>query len=66
MATGKSSGLGRLTFRLFKWSLICAIWGGVALGGLVAWYAWDLPDISNLETPTRRTSITLTDSGGGR
>ena len=64
MATGKSSGLGRLTFRLFKWSLICTIWGGVALGGLVAWYAWDLPDISNLETPTRRTSITLTDSGG--
>ena len=64
MATGKSSGIARLTFRLFKWSLICAIWGGVALGGLVAWYAWDLPDISNLETPTRRTSITLTDSGG--
>ncbi|RZO37596.1 MAG: PBP1A family penicillin-binding protein [Rhodospirillaceae bacterium] len=64
MATGKSSGLGRLTFCLFKWSLICAIWSGVALGGLVAWYAWDLPDISNLETPTRRTSITLTDSVG--
>ena len=40
------------------------IWGGVALGGLVAWYAWDLPDNSNLETPTRPTNITLTDSGG--
>ena len=54
----------RLAFRLFKWALICAIWGSVALGALVAWYAWDLPDIDTLDSPTRRASITLTDSSG--
>ena len=64
--TGGDTGSGprRLAFRLFKWSLICAIWGGVALGGVVAWYAWDLPDIDRLEAPTRKASITLTDSSG--
>ncbi|MDD9915375.1 MAG: PBP1A family penicillin-binding protein, partial [Rhodospirillaceae bacterium] len=47
-----------------KWSLILSIWGGIVLGGVVAWYAYDLPDIDNLETPTRRASITLTDAAG--
>ena len=50
--------------RLFKWSLILAIWSTVALSGLVAWYAWDLPDINKLESQTRRASIMLTDSAG--
>ncbi|MGB0632758.1 MAG: transglycosylase domain-containing protein, partial [Alphaproteobacteria bacterium] len=63
-AAGGGSGPRRLAFRLFKWSLICAIWGGVALGAVVAWYAWDLPDIDKLEAPTRKASITLTDSAG--
>ena len=53
----------RLAFGLFKWSLICSIWGGVALGAFVAWYAWDLPNIDTFEAPTRRASITLMDSG---
>ncbi|MEE2996753.1 MAG: PBP1A family penicillin-binding protein [Pseudomonadota bacterium] len=53
-----------MAFRLFKWSLICAIWGGVTLGTLVAWYAWDLPDIDKLKAPTRRASITITDTSG--
>ena len=50
--------------RVLKWSLILSIWGGIALGGVVAWYAYDLPDIDNLETPTRRASIMLTDAAG--
>ena len=63
-SAGAASPLRRYAVRAAKWSLILAIWGGVALGGIVAWYAWDLPDIDKLDTPTRKASITLTDSGG--
>ncbi|MEE8334571.1 MAG: PBP1A family penicillin-binding protein [Alphaproteobacteria bacterium] len=48
--------------RWLRWlraSLILAIWGAVALGGLVVWYGWDLPDPEKLATPTRRPSVTL-------
>lgn len=54
----------RLVVGAAKWSLILAIWGGVALGAVVAWYAYDLPDIDNLDTPARKASITLTDADG--
>jgi len=35
------------------------IWGMIGVGGLVAWYGYDLPDLEKLETPSRRPSITL-------
>ena len=54
----------RIGGRALKWSLILSIWGGIVLGGVVAWYAYDLPDIDTLEPPTRRASITLTDAAG--
>lgn len=54
----------RLILGTFKWSLILSIWGAVALGVVVAWYAYDLPDIDNLDAPTRKASITLTDADG--
>ena len=54
----------RLILGAAKWSLILAIWGGVALGAVVAWYAYDLPDIDNLDIPARKASITLTDADG--
>ena len=56
--------LHKVVFRVFKWSLISAIWSTVALSGLVAWYAWDLPDINQPDSQTRRASIILTDSAG--
>ncbi len=49
----------RLWLRALRAGVILPIWGGVALGGLVAWYGWDLPDPETLETPTRRPSVTL-------
>ena len=52
----------RLIIGAAKWSLVLAIWGGVALGAVVAWYAYDLPDIDNLDIPARKASITLTDA----
>jgi penicillin-binding protein 1A len=54
----------RLILGTAKWSLILTIWGGVALGVVVAWYAYDLPDIDNLDLPARKASITLTDADG--
>ena len=54
----------RVILGTLKWSVILMIWAGVALGVVVAWYAYDLPNIDNLDAPTRRASITLTDADG--
>lgn len=58
------SSRSRLILGTFKWSLILGIWGAVALGVVVAWYAYDLPNIDNLDAPARKASITLTDADG--
>ena len=50
--------------RLARWTLVLGIWIGVAAGGAVAWYAWDLPDLSRLETPTRRPAVLLRTADG--
>ncbi|MDE0172850.1 MAG: PBP1A family penicillin-binding protein [Defluviicoccus sp.] len=68
--TGKESGKGEANrksggarrgwvARLARWALVLGIWVGVAVAGAVAWYAWDLPDLSRLETPTRRPAVLL-------
>ena len=54
-----SPGLfGRLA-RLVRWSLVAAIWGFVILGTVLAWYAYDLPDVEGLARATRQPSISL-------
>ena len=50
--------------RLARWTLVAGIWGGVAVAGAVAWYAWDLPDLSRLETPTRHPAALLRTADG--
>ncbi len=49
---------------LLRVLVLFVIWGGLALGAVVAWYAYDLPDLDKLETPSRRPSVTLTASDG--
>lgn len=51
----------RRSFLLFflKWSLVLAIWGGFALMILVAWCAYDLPDVATLNEIKRRPSVAL-------
>ncbi|QLH39710.1 MAG: transglycosylase domain-containing protein [Defluviicoccus sp.] len=44
--------------------MVAAIWGVVALGGLLAWYAADLPDLEEALQPTRRPAITVLASDG--
>ena len=50
--------------RVIKWMVIVGIWLALGLSMLVAWYAWDLPDISRLETPLRRPSVELVTADG--
>ncbi len=63
-ASGRRCRLGRLLLRAAKYCLVAGIWLGVAAGCLVAWYAWDLPDISLLETPTRQPAVVLRGADG--
>jgi penicillin-binding protein 1A len=41
-----------------------AVWAGLAVAGLVAWYAADLPDISEATKATRRPSLTFVSADG--
>ncbi len=49
---------------LLKWSLIAGIWGGFLVLILVAWCAYDLPDVSRLNEIKRRPSVTLLATDG--
>ncbi len=42
-----------------KWVLTLGIWAFLIVGGVVAWFAWDTPDISQLQQDARRTSVVL-------
>jgi len=48
----------------FKWSLVAAVWFFISAAGLVAWYAYDLPDVEKLQATVRRPAIVLTDRRG--
>ncbi|MFQ6017442.1 MAG: transglycosylase domain-containing protein [Kiloniellaceae bacterium] len=50
--------------RLLVWGGVGAIWAGLAFGALVAWYAYDLPEIGKIEQMTRRPSIRLMTADG--
>ena len=60
-APRKRRGFG---WRLVKWGLILGIWGLVALGGVVAVFAWDLPRPEAALDAARRPSLTLADTSG--
>ena len=47
-----------------KWLLVVSIWASVVLAVVVGWYAWDLPDVERLQTPSRRPSVTLISANG--
>ena len=49
---------------LLYWLLVLAVWAAIAVMGVLAWYAYDLPDVSKLNVITRGPSVTLTDREG--
>jgi penicillin-binding protein 1A len=53
----KPGGGSRWLKRLLLWGVTAAIWVGVAVAGVVAYYAVDLPDIDAMTATTRRPSV---------
>jgi len=41
------------------WLLVCGLWGVIGVAGLLAWYAYDLPDTAALNKPRASAGITL-------
>jgi penicillin-binding protein 1A len=56
----RRSGVGRWLRRF----LVLSVWGFVALLGVVAFYAYDLPDVDNLGERTRTPSVRLVSADG--
>ena len=65
---GKSRKAARrgLLRPLLIWSLVAAIWVSVIGAGVVAWFAYDLPDVSRIAELTRRPSVTLLAADGSQ
>jgi penicillin-binding protein 1A len=49
---------------LLKWALILSIWGVLASGLALVWFAWDLPRPEAALDAARRPSLTLEDRSG--
>ncbi|CAN0587168.1 unnamed protein product, partial [Laminaria digitata] len=50
-----------------KWSLVFAIWGGLIVGGVLVWFAWDLPSVDELAPAaekSRRPGVTIQAADG--
>lgn len=55
---------GSLIGRLFYTGLILGLWGGIALAGLVAYHATQLPPIDQLAVPKRPPNIAIVAADG--
>jgi penicillin-binding protein 1A len=54
----------RMLVGLIYWGLVATIWGAVLGGSVVAYYAYDLPDVDDAFTATRRPAITILAADG--
>lgn len=55
----------RRRFRLLRLAVLAGLWLFLALGGVLAWLAWDLPHPADALEATRRPGVTLLDAEGG-
>lgn len=60
---GQASGRWR---RIAAWSVAAGVWLVLLVGAVVAWYAWDLPDVRRIAESTRQPSLQVVDVEGGR
>jgi penicillin-binding protein 1A len=42
-----------------RWAVLIFLWSGITITAILAYYAWDLPDLEKFKTPLRRPSITV-------
>lgn len=63
--TRRPSLVARLLRPLLKWGFLAAFWGAVLLGGFLAWHAYQLPDIHDLDRYTRPGSVSMAAAEGG-
>lgn len=49
---------------LFKWGFVAGLWALIVLGGVVAYYAAELPAITQSASFERQSSITILDANG--
>src|SRR6185369_2330348 len=61
---GKNGRRRPLLWLALKWSLVGGIWASFLLLIIVAWCAYDLPDVSGLNDIKRRPSVTLLATDG--
>ena len=45
--------------RALRWLIVLGVWCAVGLGGLLAYYAYDLPDVSRMAVLERQPAVTL-------
>ncbi len=50
--------------RVFYWTAVTALWGGIAIGGVVLWVGAHLPPIQSLEIPKRPPTIQIVGRDG--
>jgi penicillin-binding protein 1A len=63
--TRRPTGKGRSVIgRLFYWSAVLGLWGLIALAGVLAWHAAQLPHIDSLSVPKRPPNIAILASDG--
>ena len=49
----------RLALGTLKWGFIAAVWGVVALGAVIAYYAYDMPRMDGIPQLAKRPAVTL-------
>ncbi|HSE79227.1 MAG TPA: penicillin-binding protein 1A [Alphaproteobacteria bacterium] len=49
---------------LVKWSLVAGLWALLAITGVIAWHAWDLPDTRGIAEFNRRPGLTFVAADG--
>ncbi|MBV9812456.1 MAG: transglycosylase domain-containing protein, partial [Acetobacteraceae bacterium] len=54
----------RLRWRLLRWAVILGVWGCLAAGAALLWFAWDLPRPEDALAAVRRPSLVLEDRAG--
>jgi penicillin-binding protein 1A len=49
----------RIAFGTLKWGFVAAVWGALALGAVVAYYAYDMPRMDGIPQLAKRPAVTL-------